>query len=135
MTTASQISERSFYSKMLFLSHIFPLYWNSETFLDFQIFFADILKSSNSDKKKSWLVALLIFVAFEIFKRKELSQSNYKINGLGHFSISTEKWEVLLFRPVSTLRTEVVFPEAKFGALTAFSKLRYSYYKNTVKIK
>ena len=110
---------------MLFLSHIFPLYWNSETFLDFQ--------SSNSDKK-SWRVAFLILVAFEIFKRKELSQSNYKINGLGHFSISTEKWEVLMFRPVSTLRAEVVFPEAKFGALTAFSKLRYSY-ENTVKIK
>ncbi|XP_023330311.1 uncharacterized protein LOC111702770 [Eurytemora carolleeae] len=50
-------------------------------------------------------------------------------------SILVSKLKDTFIRPVSTLRAEVVFPEAKFGALTAFSKLRYSSYKNKVQIK
>ena len=131
MPTASQISECSFSSKMLFLSHIFPPYCNTETFQDFHIFYGYPKKVRTPTKKKP-TCSLVAFLW--LLRRKELSQSYYKTNDQV-ILLLVLKSQVLLFRPVSTLRAEVVFPEAKFGALTAFSKLRYSSYKNKVQIK
>ena len=87
--------------------------------MDFQIFFTDFLKKFEIRQKNAD-----DFVASEIFKRKKLTSVKLQDKRIMSFCYCYKK--VLLFRPVSTLRAEVVFPEAKFGALTAFSKLRYS---------
>ena len=76
MPTASQISECSFSSKMLFLSHIFPPYCNTETFLDFHIFYGFPKKVQTPTKKADLQSRCFLW----LLRRKELSQSYYKTN-------------------------------------------------------